>query len=91
MIVIQFVAIIATIGLLKRRHWSSSLALALHLAAIIVNLETNVGLNRTGDIEFITRVEGSYGRYISLIIGIISLYLLNRKDLRIFLMHKNES
>jgi|GEM_PF-2731126 hypothetical protein len=90
-IVIQFVAIIATIGLLKRQHWAWSLTLALHLAAIFVHLETNVGLNRTGDFQLITQVEGCYGRYVSLIIGIVSLYLLNRKDLRIFLTHKNAS
>ncbi|HJS82913.1 MAG TPA: hypothetical protein VJ742_08790 [Nitrososphaera sp.] len=84
-IILQFIAIVSSTALLQRQKWAWLFAIASHLTVMSVHLAANLSVERTGGFEFISHVDGSFGRYVSLIIGAASLYLLMRKDVKVFL------
>ena len=77
------VCIISGIGLFKRQRWSWFVAIGLHVVVFSVHVAAciTVGPDATGR-GFIGSFDGSYGRYASISISLISLYFLSRKDVR---------
>ena len=81
------VSIISGIGLVKRQRWAWFVALGLYVAVLSVHLvaSISVGYDTTGQIVA-SRFGGSYGLYASLMISLVALYLLSRKDVRTYLL-----
>ena len=83
--IIQFSAIVSGTALPQRQKWAGLVAIGLHLVAFSVHSAASLSSERTGPLEFMTYVDGSFGRYASLIMRPVSLYLLTRKDVLVFL------
>lgn len=81
------VSIISGIGLVKHQRWAWFVALGLYFAVFSVHLAASVsiGYDTTGQ-GFVGSFDGSTGRYASLVISFVSLYLLSRREVRAYLL-----
>jgi len=81
-----FVSIVASIAVFRQQRWAWFLAIALHMAVFAFHLAASISIGRdSNDLGFIGSFDGSAGKYASMLISLVSLYLLSRKDVRTFL------
>lgn len=81
-------AIMACIGILTRQKWSWFLAIALHSVVFVIHFTASIWVlpnSTSGDLSYaIAPDKIEYSSYLiaSIMISLISLYLLSRRDVR---------
>ena len=78
-------SILACFGILLRQKWGWFLTIPLHIIVFAVHLAASISLGQTIEQGLIGSFDGSAGRYASMVISLVSLYFLSRKDVRVFL------
>lgn len=76
-------SILACFGILLREKWGWFLAILVHMSVFVVHLAASLSVG-PGSIDYglIGSFDASAGRYASMLISLISLYLLSRRDVR---------
>lgn len=85
------VCIISGIGLAKRQRWAWFLAIGAHITVFSVHTlaSITIGPDSTGS-GIAGSFEGSTGRYAAILISLVALYLLSRKDVRGYIREQAE-